>query len=164
MSDELSSSALKVQQALDQLGLRLQVVELPGSTRTALEAAQAVGCQVGQIVKSLVFKSKHTGRPILVLASGQNRVDEKRIEALIAEPLGKADADFVRQHTGFVIGGVPPVGHLEKLVTFIDQDLLEFDELWAAAGTPHAIFRLKPSELVQMTAGQVADIKLENVK
>ncbi len=164
MSDELSSSALKVQQALDQLGLRLQVVELPGSTRTALEAAQAVGCQVGQIVKSLVFKSKHTGRPILVLASGQNRVDEKRIAALIAEPLGKADADFVRQHTGFVIGGVPPVGHLEKLVTFIDQDLLEFDELWAAAGTPHAVFRLKPAELVQMTAGQVADIKLENVK
>jgi prolyl-tRNA editing enzyme YbaK/EbsC (Cys-tRNA(Pro) deacylase) len=164
MSDELSSSALKVQQALDQLGLRLQVVELPGSTRTALEAAQAVGCQVGQIVKSLVFKSKHSERPILVLASGQNRVDEKRIEALIAEPLGKADADFVRQHTGFVIGGVPPVGHLEKLATFIDQDLLEFDELWAAAGTPHAVFRLKPAELVQMTAGQVADIKLENVK
>jgi prolyl-tRNA editing enzyme YbaK/EbsC (Cys-tRNA(Pro) deacylase) len=164
MSDELSSSALKVQQALDQLGLRLQVVELPGSTRTALEAAQAVGCQVGQIVKSLVFKSKHSERPILVLASGQNRVDEKRIEALIAEPLGKADADFVRQHTGFVIGGVPPVGHLEKLATFIDQDLLEFDELWAAAGTPHAVFHLKPAELVQMTAGQVADIKLENVR
>jgi len=160
MSEELSSSAQKVQQALDQLGLRLQVVELPGSTRTAVEAAQAVGCQVGQIVKSLVFKAKHTERPILVIASGQNRVDEKRLEALIGEPLGKADADFVRQRTGFVIGGVPPVGHLEKLETYIDQDLMQFDELWAAAGTPHAVFRLKPAELLQITAGQVAAIKV----
>jgi prolyl-tRNA editing enzyme YbaK/EbsC (Cys-tRNA(Pro) deacylase) len=160
MSEELSSSAQKVQQALNGLGLRLQVVELPGSTRTALEAAQAVGCQVGQIVKSLVFKAKRSERPILVIASGQNRVDEKRIEALIGEPLGKADADFVRQRTGFVIGGVPPVGHLEKLETYIDQDLLQFDELWAAAGTPHAVFRLKPAELLQMTGGQVAEIKV----
>jgi prolyl-tRNA editing enzyme YbaK/EbsC (Cys-tRNA(Pro) deacylase) len=115
---------------------------------------------VGQIVKSLVFKAKRSGRPILVIASGQNRVDEKRIEALIGEPLGKADADFVRQRTGFVIGGVPPVGHLEKLETYLDQDLLQFDELWAAAGTPHAVFRLKPAELLQMTGGQVADIKV----
>jgi prolyl-tRNA editing enzyme YbaK/EbsC (Cys-tRNA(Pro) deacylase) len=160
MSEELSSSAQKVQQALNGLGLRLQVVELPGSTRTALEAAQAVGCQVGQIVKSLVFKAKRSERPILVIASGQNRVDEKRIEALIGEPLGKADADFVRQRTGFVIGGVPPVGHLEKLETYIDQDLLQFDELWAAAGTPNAVFRLKPAELLQMTGGQVAEIKV----
>jgi prolyl-tRNA editing enzyme YbaK/EbsC (Cys-tRNA(Pro) deacylase) len=159
MSAELSSSAQKVQQALDVLGLHLNVVELPGSTRTAVEAAQAVGCQVGQIVKSLVFKAKRSERPILVIASGQNRVDEKRLEALIGEPLGKADADFVRQRTGFVIGGVPPVGHLEKLETYIDQDLLQFDELWAAAGTPHAVFRLKPAELLQMTDGHVADIK-----
>jgi prolyl-tRNA editing enzyme YbaK/EbsC (Cys-tRNA(Pro) deacylase) len=159
MSEELSSSAQKVQQALDRLGLSLQVVELPGSTRTAAEAAQAVGCQVGQIVKSLVFKAKRSERPILVIASGQNRVDEKRLEALIGEPLGKADADFVRQRTGFVIGGVPPVGHLEKLETYIDRDLIQFDELWAAAGTPHAVFRLQPAELLQMTGGQVADIK-----
>jgi len=160
MSEELSSSAQKVQQALNVLGMSLQVVELPGSTRTAVEAAQAVGCQVGQIVKSLVFKAKRSERPILVIASGQNRVDEKRIEALIGEPLGKADADFVRQRTGFVIGGVPPVGHLEKLETYIDQDLLQFDQLWAAAGTPHAVFRLKPAELLKITGGQVADIKL----
>jgi prolyl-tRNA editing enzyme YbaK/EbsC (Cys-tRNA(Pro) deacylase) len=160
MTQELSSSAQKVQQVLDVLGMRLQVVELPASTRTAIEAAQAVGCQVGQIVKSLVFKAKRSERPILVIASGQNRVDEKRIEALIGEPLGKADADFVRQRTGFVIGGVPPVGHLEKLETFIDQDLLQFDVLWAAAGTPHAVFRLKPSELLQITGGQVTDLKV----
>ena len=161
MKDDLSGSARKVQEALNALGMSLQVVELPNSTRTAVEAAQAVGCQVGQIVKSLVFKAKRSERPILVIASGQNRVDEKRIEALIGEPLGKADADFVRQHTGFVIGGVPPVGHLEKLVTFIDQDLLGFDELWAAAGTPHAVFRTQPEELVRMTGAQVAAIKVE---
>jgi len=162
MSDQLSPSAQTVQQALDQLGLRLQVVELPSSTRTAVEAAQAVGCQVGQIIKSLVFKAKRSERPILVIASGQNRVDEKRLESLIGEPLGKADADFVRQRTGFVIGGVPPVGHLEQLTTFIDQDLFQYDELWAAAGTPHAVFRLKPAELLQISAGQVAEIKVVN--
>ncbi len=126
MVESLSASARKVQQALQVLGLDLQVVELPGSTRTAVEAAQAVGCQVGQIVKSLVFKAKRSQRPILVVASGQNRVDERRIEALIGEPLGKADADFVRQQTGFVIGGVPPVGHAQRLETFIDEDLMQY--------------------------------------
>ncbi len=139
----------------------MQVVELPGSTRTALEAAQAVGCQVGQIVKSLIFKSKRSLQPVLVLASGANRVDERKIEALIGEPLGKADADFVRQQTGFVIGGVPPVGHLQQLQSFIDRDLLDHAELWAAAGTPHAVFRLRPQDLVSITGGQVADIRLE---
>jgi len=156
---ELSSSAQRVQDALQALGLSLEVVELPGSTRTAVEAAQAVGCQVGQIIKSIVFKAKRSQRPILVLASGGNRVNEKRIEALIGEPLGKADADFVRQQTGFAIGGVPPVGHLEKLQTFIDQDLLQYDELWAAAGTPHAVFCLSPKDLVRMAEGQVVGIQ-----
>ena len=158
---ELSPSAKKVQEALLASGLTMQVVELPGSTRTALEAAQAVGCQVGQIVKSLIFKSRRSLQPVLVLASGANRVDERKIKALIGEPLGKADADFVRQQTGFVIGGVPPVGHLQQLQSFIDQDLLEHAELWAAAGTPHAVFRLRPQDLVNITGGQVADIRLE---
>ena len=158
---ELSPSAKKVQDALLASGLSMQVVELPGSTRTAQEAAQAVGCQVGQIVKSLIFKSRRSLQPVLVLASGANRVDERKIEALIGEPLGKADADFVRQQTGFVIGGVPPLGHLQQLQTYIDQDLLEYVELWAAAGTPHAVFRLRPQDLVSITGGQVADIRLE---
>jgi prolyl-tRNA editing enzyme YbaK/EbsC (Cys-tRNA(Pro) deacylase) len=148
-----------VQDALARLGLTLQVVELPDSTRTAVEAAQAIGCQVGQIVKSLVFKGKRSGRPVLVAASGSNRVDERKIEALISEPLGKADAEFVRQRTGFVIGGVPPVGHSEQLETFIDQDLLQYDEIWAAAGTPHAVFRLTPADLVRITGGRVVDVK-----
>ena len=161
MNTSLSPSARKVQQALQALGLDLQVVELPGSTRTALEAAQAVGCQVGQIVKSLIFKAKRSQRPILVVASGQNRVDDRLVEALIGEPLGKADADFVREHTGFVIGGVPPVGHTERLETYIDEDLMQFDEIWAAAGTPHAVFRLTPGDLVKMTGGRVAVIKQE---
>lgn len=140
------------------MGFTLQVVELPDSTRTAAEAAQAVGCQVGQIVKSLIFKGKRSERPILVVASGSNRVDERVIEALIGEPLGKADADFVRQHTGFAIGGVPPVGHAEKLLTFVDEDLLQYAEIWAAAGTPNAVFCLAPPDLVRMTSGQVIKI------
>jgi prolyl-tRNA editing enzyme YbaK/EbsC (Cys-tRNA(Pro) deacylase) len=154
----LSSSALKVQQALDAIGLRLEVVELPDSTRTSVEAAQAVGCQVGQIAKSIIFKALISDRPILVIASGPNRVNEKVIGELIGEPIGKADADFVRQRTGFVIGGVPPVGHSERLETFIDQDLLQYPEIWAAAGTPHAVFRLMPEDLVRMTCGLVIKI------
>lgn len=157
-TEQLSSSALKVQQALEALGLSLQVIEMPESTRTAQEAAQAVGCQVGQIVKSLIFKTKRSRRPILVVASGQNRVNEKKLEALLEEPLGKADADFVRQHTGFAIGGVPPVGHTELIETFVDEDLLQYEIIWAAAGTPKAVFRLTPNELVEITGGKVVDI------
>lgn len=164
MNESLSASARKVQQALQALGLDLQVVELPGSTRTAVEAAQAVGCQVGQIVKSLVFKAKRSQRPILVVASGLNRVDEHRVEAMIGEPLGKADADFVRQQTGFVIGGVPPLGHTQKLAAFIDEDLLQYEEIWAAAGTPHAVFRLTPGDLVKMTGGTVMKVKQESAQ
>ena len=158
MSSQLSPSAQKVQNALQSLGMSLQVVELPDSTRTAVDAAQAVGCEVGQIVKSLVFKARLSERPILVVASGANRVNEKAIEALIGEPLGKADADFVRQRTGFVIGGVPPVGHAERLLTFIDKDLLQYEVIWAAAGTPNAVFRLTPGDLVKMTGASVIQI------
>lgn len=158
MTDSLSPSAQRVQDALNKLGLALQVVELPASTRTAKEAAQAIGVEVGQIVKSLIFKAKRSGRPILVVASGENRVNEKTIEGLIQEPLGKADADFVRQRTGFVIGGVPPLGHSEPLETFVDEDLLQYDEVWAAAGTPHAVFRLSPADLERMTGGRLISI------
>lgn len=154
----LSSSALKVQQALDAIGMQLEVVELPASTRTSLEAAQAVGCQVGQIAKSIIFQALTSQRPVLVIASGPNRINEKVIEELIGETIGKAGADFVRQRTGFVIGGVPPVGHTEQLETFIDQDLLQYPEIWAAAGTSHAVFRLTPDELLRMTGGKVIKV------
>mgnify|MGYP001033201035 FL=1 len=154
----LSPGAQRVQDALAALGMSLQVVELPTSTRSAAEAAQAVGCSLGQIVKSLVFRGLDSDRPILVETSGSNRVDEAKLQALTGETIGKADADFVRQRTGFAIGGVPPLGHTEQLLTFIDQDLLQYAEIWAAAGTPNAVFRLTPAELVRMTGGQVARV------
>ena len=155
----ISTSAQKVQDALSQSGLKLQVVELPASTRTSAEAAQAVGCQIGQIAKSLIFKTCETQRPILVIASGANRVDELKIGARLGEPIGKADAEFVRSRTGFVIGGVPPIGHIEVIKTFIDEDLLAFEQIWAAAGTPHAVFPLKPADLVQITHGEVIKVR-----
>lgn len=158
MDESLSASAQKVQDALQTKGYSSEVVELPASTRTAAEAAEAIGCQVGQIVKSLVFKTKRTNQPILVLASGSNRVNEKKIGQLIGEPIAKAEADFVRQHSGYAIGGVPPLGHAEPLQTFIDRDLLQYGEVWAAAGTPHAVFRLFPDDLEDMTAGQIVDV------
>lgn len=157
MSTELSASAQRVQAALEQSGLTLEVVELPASTRTAVDAARAIGCQVGQIAKSLVFRTR-SARPILVIASGSNRVDVEAVGALIGESIGMADADFVRQHTGFAIGGVPPLGHDKPLKTYVDQDLLGYEVIWAAAGTPHAVFRLTPSDLVKMTGGQVAAV------
>jgi len=135
------------------------VVELPASTRTSAEAAQAVGCQIGQIAKSLIFKTCETQRPILVIASGANRVDELKIGARLGEPIGKADAEFVRSRTGFVIGGVPPIGHIEVIKTFIDEDLLAFEQIWAAAGTPHAVFPLKPADLVKITNGEVIQVR-----
>ena len=154
----LSSSAQRVQEALSELGLTLQVVELPDSMRTAIEAAATIGCTVGQIAKSLIFKTKVTEKPVLVIASGASRVDEKKVAVVLGEKITKADADFVRQHTGFAIGGVPPVGHIEKLITLIDEDLLAFDEIWAAAGTPYAVVRLTGNELVRATQGQVVKV------
>lgn len=144
---------------LKALGFQNEVVELQTTTRTSAEAAQAVGCRVEQIAKSIVFQGRQTHKPILVIASGPNRVNEKRIEELISEPLGKADADYVRKHAGFVIGGVPPIGHLEKMEIFIDEDLLNYEEIWAAAGTPNAVFKLTSSDLVKMTGGRVVSIK-----
>jgi prolyl-tRNA editing enzyme YbaK/EbsC (Cys-tRNA(Pro) deacylase) len=158
MDTNLSASAKKVQDALTRLGFSMQVVELPASTRTAVEAAQAVGCDVGQIVKSLIFKGRNSGRPLLILVSGSNRVDGEKAASAIGEALEKADADFVRQHTGFAIGGVPPVGHTEALDTFIDVDLLQYSEVWAAAGTPNAVFRLPAAELERVTGGRVIKI------
>ena len=159
MSNTSGPSVQKVQEALKALGFQNQILELQSTTRTSAEAAQVVGCQVGQIAKSIVFQAKKTQKPILVIASGPNRVNEKRIEEFISEPLGKADANFVRQKTGFVIGGVPPIGHLEKMDIFIDEDLFNYEEIWAAAGTPNAVFKLTPPDLVRMTGGRVVSIK-----
>ena len=159
MSSKISSSARKVQQALNEYGVSCQVVEMPQTTRTADDAARAAGCQVGQIVKSLIFKGKKTQQPILVATSGANRVNEKKIANIISEPLAKADAEFVREKTGFAIGGVAPVGHVQQIRIFIDEDLLQYNEIWAAAGTPKAIFKLTPQELQKITGGQVVSVK-----
>ena len=155
----LKDSARRVQAALAAAGFDLEVREFPAGTRTSAEAAAAIGCQVGQIAKSLVFRAKTTDRPVLVVASGANRVDEKALAALAGEPIGRADADFVRRETGFAIGGVPPLGHATPPLAFIDRDLLAFEEIWAAAGTPNAVFRLTPDALSALTGGRVADLK-----
>lgn len=155
----LKKSAQKVQNALDEFGLGLQVVELPDSTRTAQEAADAIGCTVAQIAKALIFKGKTSQQPILIMASGINRVNEQAIQEQIKEKLQKADADFVLEHTGFAIGGVPPVGLRKTIATYIDQDLMQYEEIWAAAGTPHAVFKLTPQILVAITKGVVINIK-----
>ena len=159
MSKEPGSSVKKVQQTLKSLGFSDEIVMFPDSTRTAIEAAQAVGCSIGQIVKSLVFRGAQSHKPVLALVSGANRVNEKRLGLLFGEEIEKADADFVRQHTGFAVGGVPPVGHLELLATFIDRDLLQYDEIWAAAGSPHTVFRLTPGDLQSMTGGEVVTLQ-----
>ena len=159
MSDTLPPSARKVQEALRQAGYDGEVLLVPASTRTVVEAANVVGCQVAQIVKSLVFRAVESDRPILVIASGANRVNEGAIGALIGEPLGKANAEFVRRHTGYAIGGVPPVGHDSTIETFVDEDLLRYAEVWAAAGTPNSLFRVAPADLVQLTGGKVVHIK-----
>ena len=158
MEPLLSASSQKVQDALKEYQVSSEVIELPASTRTAVEAAEAVGCQIGQIVKSLIFMEKETGLPILVLASGSNRVNEKLIKSLVAGPVKMANADFVREHTGYVIGGVPPIGHKEKIRTIVDEDLLKFPFLWAAAGTPHSVFQISPDDLVRITEGRVVNI------
>ena len=159
MSVSLSASAQKVQDALVAAGVECKVMELPDSTRSAQEAAEAVGCEIGQIVKSLVFQGRKSGEPLLVLTSGANQVNEKKIGELIAEPIKKASADFVREKSGFAIGGVPPVGHLEKLRTFIDEDLMQHEDVWAAAGTPHALFKLRSADLEQLTQGGIVSVK-----
>ncbi len=154
----LKPSAQKVQEALRAAGFSNAVVELPDSARTAAEAAAAVGCQVGQIVKSLLFEAQPSGRAVLVAASGRHRVDELAVARVLGERVARASADFVRERTGFAIGGVPPIGHAHPVVAVVDEALLEYDRIWAAAGHPHAVFALTPDELVRMTGGRVARI------
>ncbi|MGE5248895.1 MAG: YbaK/EbsC family protein [Bacteroidota bacterium] len=159
MTRTLSPSAQRIQDLLTTQGYSATVIEHAESTRTAQEAAERAGCALGQITKSLIFKGKTTGKPILVLTSGANRVDEKRIADYAGEPIRRADADFVRAVTGFAIGGVPPLGHTQPMETYIDADLLLYETIWAAAGTPNAIFELSPAELQRMTAGKVMQVK-----
>ncbi len=158
---DFGPSVRRVQEALAKAGGGHTVVALEQSARTSAQAASAVGCKVDQIAKSLVFRGERSQRAVLVIASGANRVDESKVAALIDEPVGRADADFVRQRTGFAIGGVAPVAHAEPLTILIDEELVRWPEIWAAAGHPHTVFKLTPADLVRLTGGRVASVKSE---
>jgi prolyl-tRNA editing enzyme YbaK/EbsC (Cys-tRNA(Pro) deacylase) len=155
MKPAASPSALRVQAIL---GDEFEVLEFDASTRTAVDAASAIACTVAQIAKSLIFRTTPDERSVLVITSGSNRVDPAKVAALIGAPISRADAEFVLKMTGFAIGGVPPVGHACEPLTLIDADLLQFSEIWAAAGTPNAVFRLTPTDLIRLTGGRVESI------
>lgn len=152
----LSPTAQRVQDALTRAGVVTRVTEYAAPARTSAEAASVLGCAVGQIAKSLVFRAA-SGIPVLVIASGAHRVDEAKVAALAGEAIGKADAAFVRAATGYTIGGIPPLGHAQRMLTFVDRNLLRYETVYAAGGTPHAMFPLAPAELVRVAGGAVAD-------
>ena len=158
MASRLSDSAKRVQNFLSAKGFSFEVKELPGITRTAQEAADSVGCSVAQIAKSLVFRDKETNLPVLVIASGSNRVDLAKIEKSTGLKLGKADGNYVKEMVGYAIGGVPPAGHNEPLETILDPDLKKYEVIWAAAGTPFAVFQMKPADLESLTNGRWIDL------
>ena len=156
----MSRATERVRAALAEQGLAIEITSFPDGTRTAEQAAAAVGVEVGQIVKSLVFVRPGSGRhPLLVLTSGANRVDEARVGGLVGEPIERAGADEVRTATGFSIGGVPPVGHGLPLDVYVDEDLLKYGVVWAAAGTPTDVFCITPDDLVRVTDGKVAGVR-----
>ena len=153
----LPEGVQRVAQALQQAGHAHGPVMLEGAARSAQEAADGLGVQLGQIAKSVIFKRKSDALAVLVVTAGDRRVDEKKVSALVGK-VGRADADFVKAQTGFTIGGVSPVAHLNPSVTLLDQTLWRFAEVWAAAGHPHGVFRLRPDDLKQLTGAPVADV------
>lgn len=155
----MSRSARRVQDALIAAGTRLKVTELPGSTRTAEDAAATLGCDVAQIAKTLVFRATPGENAVIAVVSGINQVDTKRLASLHGQKLKRADADFVRDQTGFAIGGVAPVGLTHALPIYLDEDLMGLSCLFAAAGTPNSVFELEPDELRQITGGRVVELK-----
>jgi prolyl-tRNA editing enzyme YbaK/EbsC (Cys-tRNA(Pro) deacylase) len=148
-------AALRVQAAL---GSGFTVVEFDDSTHTAQEAADAIGCELAQIAKSIIFRSA-SGRPVLVIASGINRVDEKKVKALLGERIERASPAFVKEATGFDVGGVPPVGHASPCVVYLDEGLKAYPSLWAAGGTPNAVFEIAFGKLVELSGATVADVR-----
>lgn len=158
MAEHLPDSARRVEDALAAAGVATRVVVLPQSTRTAVDAAAAIGCRVEQIAKSLIFRRADTVKPVLVIASGTNRVDETLVASHLGAAVDKADAEFVRASTGYAIGGVPPLGYGIVIETLIDEDLLAFDTVWAAAGTPRAVFAIQPHDLIRATGGRVVPV------
>jgi prolyl-tRNA editing enzyme YbaK/EbsC (Cys-tRNA(Pro) deacylase) len=156
--DSTHPAIVRVREALQAHGLIDRIRLLTEATHTSQAAADHLGCDVAQIAKSVIFRAKGSDRAVLVIASGRHRVDEKRVAEALGEPLGKADADFVKARTGFVIGGVAPVGHIEPPVCFIDRHLCEYSQVWAAAGLPNSLFHLTPDELQRIAPGPVIDV------
>ena len=161
--EELSRGPSRVAEELLRLGVTSAVKEMPESTRTAVEAAAALGCDVAQIVKSLIFRSVVGDEALLVLVSGADRVDEPRLARVVGEQVEKATGNFVRARTGYAIGGVPPVGHSQPLVTYLDEHLLDHALVWAAAGTPRAVFPIKPADLLRITSAKVVAVAAAQV-
>jgi prolyl-tRNA editing enzyme YbaK/EbsC (Cys-tRNA(Pro) deacylase) len=156
---QLPDTVQRVADLLAGIGHDKPVVMLPETGKTSAEAAAGLGCTIAEIAKSIVFRRLADDAAVMVVASGVNRVDEKKVAAVVG-PLGKADAKFVKQRIGYTIGGVCPIGHVEKTVMLIDEDLLKLDSIWAAAGHPHAVFNLTPQQLVAMTGAPVVDVAL----
>lgn len=159
MKPAIHPTALRLQQLLHETGIPAQVVEFEQATRTSAEAAAAIGCTVAEIAKSVVFRNKADNTAVIVVASGANRVSEEKVAALLGTPLGRANADFVREATGFVIGGVSPLGHTQPVTMLLDADLQRFATIWAAAGTPFSVFPLTPAELARVTGARWGDIR-----
>jgi len=158
MDEALQPSARKVQSALAAAGVPARIVALSVAARTSQQAADALGIAVGQIAKSLVFRGAQSGRAVLVIAAGDRRVDEAKIAAQLGEPIERARPEFVREHSGFAIGGVAPLGHAQPMVTFIDSSLRRFSEVWAAGGTPHTVFPIAPVDLLRVAGGAELDV------
>ena len=152
----MSTANDRVKAKLDELGIKTEIRILEQDTRTAPQAAEVVGCDVGQILKSLIFRTG-SGRALLAITSGSNRVDVERLKELVGETVLRADADFVRQATGYAIGGVPPVGHSGPVETFFDRDLFQHETVWAAAGTPNSLFPIKQEDLSKLAGDRIFD-------
>jgi len=152
-------TALRTEQLLRVAGIDTRVVEFEQPTRTSAEAAAAIGCSVAEIAKSIVFRGQESGRAVVVVASGDNRVSEAKVAAQVHEPLARADADFVRAATGYAIGGVAPIGHAQPVLLLLDEDLRRFAIVWAAAGTPYSVFPLSPEQLRALTGAAWSDVR-----
>lgn len=152
-------TALRTSQLLRDAGIDTRVVEFEQATRTSAEAAAAIGCSVAEIAKSVVFRGQHSGQAVVIVASGDNRVSEGKVAAILGEPLTRADADFVRTTTGYAIGGVAPIGHSQPVKLLLDENLQRFDTVWAAGGTPFSVFPLRPDQLRSLTGADWADVR-----
>lgn len=159
MNNPLKKSSQRIQDILEEYNLNAKVIEFKELTRTSQEAASVIGCEVGQIAKTLIFKGKTTGQPICIIASGKNRVDEKKIIQYVGEEIEKPSADYVLKHTGFAIGGVPPIGYKFESKILVDEDLMTYQTIWAAAGTPHSVFQISPKDLLRISEGIISNIR-----